>query len=107
MPTRLLATFATVLALAAGSAPAMAASAPMGFDDARHLLARTGFGPTDTEVRAFAGLTREQAVTQLLRDTRTTAECEAIRAALGDEGLTLRYWTGYWTGVDSTWLACR
>jgi len=51
----------------------MPASAPMGFDDARHLLVRTGFGPTDAEVRSFAGRTREQAVTQLLRATRTTA----------------------------------
>ena len=28
------------------------AAAPMGYDDARHLLARTGFGPTEAEVRA-------------------------------------------------------
>lgn len=72
MPTRFLAAVAAVLALAAGPA-AIGASAPMGFDEARHLLARTGFGPTGAEVRALAGLTREQAVTQLLRDTRTTA----------------------------------
>ena len=71
MPTRLLAAVAALFALAAG--PAATASTPMGFDDARHLLVRTGFGPTDTEVRAFAGLTREQAVTQLLRDVRTEA----------------------------------
>jgi uncharacterized protein (DUF1800 family) len=50
-----------------------AAAGPMGYADARHLLARTGFGPTDAEVRAFAGLTRDQAVTALLRDARTTA----------------------------------
>ena len=54
--------------------PATAASnAVLGYDDARHLLARTGFGPTDAEVRAYAGLSREAAVTQLLKDTRITA----------------------------------
>jgi uncharacterized protein (DUF1800 family) len=45
----------------------------LGYDDARHLLARTGFGPTDAEVRAFAPLTRRDAVASLLRDTRTSA----------------------------------
>jgi len=50
-----------------------AAAGPMGYVDARHLLARTGFGPTDAEVRNFAGLSREQGVATLLRDTRTTA----------------------------------
>ena len=71
MPTRLLAAIVTASALAAGSVAI--ASTPMGFDDARHLLVRTGFGPTDAEVRAFAGLTREQGVAQLLRDARTSA----------------------------------
>ena len=70
-PTRFLAAIAAAAALAAG--PAAIASTPMGFDDARHLLVRTGFGPTEAEVRAFAGLTREQGVTQLLRDVRTVA----------------------------------
>jgi len=70
MPARFLAA-AAALALIAG--PAASAPSPMGFDDARHLLVRTGFGPTEAEVRAYAGLTREQAVTKLLRDTRTTA----------------------------------
>lgn len=71
MPTRSLAVVVTVLSLAAGPAAAAPASAPMGFDDARHLLVRTGFGPTDAEARQFAGMTREQAVAQLLRDVRT------------------------------------
>jgi uncharacterized protein (DUF1800 family) len=71
MPTRFLAAIAAVLTLVAG--PATSAAAPMGFDEARHLLVRTGFGPTDAEVRAFAGLSREQAVTQLLRDARASA----------------------------------
>jgi len=70
MPTRFLAAVAAALALVAG--PAIA-SQPMGFDEARHLLVRTGFGPTDAEVRQFAGMTRERAVAQLLRDVRTAA----------------------------------
>jgi uncharacterized protein (DUF1800 family) len=45
---------------------ALAASAPLGFDDARHLLNRTGFSATPTEIDAYAGLTREQAVDRLL-----------------------------------------
>ena len=69
MVKRILAT----MTLACAAALAHGAPAPMGYDDARHLLARTGFGPTDAEVRRFAGLTREQAVTALLRDTRTQA----------------------------------
>src|SRR5438477_258042 len=39
---------------------AMAAS--MGESDARHLLARTGFGPTTTEVRTYAALSRDDAI---------------------------------------------
>ena len=69
MVKRILAT----MALACAAAMAHGAATPMGYDDARHLLARTGFGPTDAEVRRFAGLTRDQAVTEILRDTRTQA----------------------------------
>ena len=49
---------------------AMAAS--MGESDARHLLARTGFGPTATEVRMYAALSRDDAIAKLLADVRTT-----------------------------------
>ena len=69
MVKRILAT----MALACAAAIAHGAPTPMGYDDARHLLARTGFGPTDAEVRRFASLTRDQAVTEILRDTRTQA----------------------------------
>jgi len=69
---RLLQALCVALALAAFSAAA-APSSVLGYDDARHLLARTGFGPTDAEIRAYASLTREAAVAQLLRETRTTA----------------------------------
>jgi len=63
----------TAAALLAAS-PAFAAPDPvLGYDDARHLLARTGFGPTDAEVRTYAPLTRSEAVAKLLAETRTTA----------------------------------
>ena len=55
--------------LAAASTP----NAVLGYDDARHLLARTGFGPTDAEVRAYAMLTRAAAVAKLLHGTRAIA----------------------------------
>jgi uncharacterized protein (DUF1800 family) len=62
------------LAVAGVSLPTLAASDPvLGYADARHLLARTGFGPTEGEVRAYAPLTRGEAVAKLLRETRTTA----------------------------------
>ena len=42
-------------------------------DDARFLLARTGFQPDENEVRPFIGLSREQAVDRLLAGTLTQA----------------------------------
>ena len=47
--------------------------AVLGYDDARHLLNRTGFGASQAEVERFAGLTRDQAARKLLADTRTSA----------------------------------
>ena len=48
-------------------APAAAmAAAPMGFDEARHLLNRTSFAANAEDINAFAKLTREQAVDRLL-----------------------------------------
>ena len=85
MPTRTAAFAAFCLA----AILAHAAPGPMGFDDARHLLARTGFGPTDAEVRDYAGLTREQAVTRLLRDARTAPVTPA--PAWVAETVPLRY----------------
>ena len=49
------------------------ASAPLNYDDARHLLNRTGFGATDAEIRRMVGMTREEAARTLLAATRTTA----------------------------------
>ena len=69
--------FVTLAALAIAAAlcqaPAFASSATLGYDDARHLLARTGFGPTDAEVRSYAGMTRNAAVDKLLRETQSVA----------------------------------
>ena len=62
-----------LLVAAVTLASTVAAAAPMGYDQARHLLARTGFGPTDAEIRSYAALTREQGVNLVLRDVRTQA----------------------------------
>jgi uncharacterized protein (DUF1800 family) len=59
--------------LIASATPAQAAGTPMGYDDARHLLARTGFGPVDSEIRTYAALSRGEAVARLLRESRTAA----------------------------------
>ena len=52
-------------------------AAGMGYDDARHLLSRTGFAPREEEVQAYAQLTRAQAVDKLLAETRPTAQTPA------------------------------
>jgi len=109
---------AAALAVAAlvAHAPAWASSAALGYDDARHLLARTGFGPTDSEIRAYVSMTREAAVDNLLRGAQTVAtlpppasatDTSPLRPPRGDataeerkafvraqvrEGLALRAW---------------
>ena len=45
------------------------AAAPLGFDDARHLLNRTSFAASIDDINAFSRLTRAQAVDQLLAST--------------------------------------
>jgi uncharacterized protein (DUF1800 family) len=50
-----------------------AGAAGMGFDDARHLLNRTGFGASPGEIAEFAQLPREQAIERLLRPARSGA----------------------------------
>src|SRR5271169_6891134 len=62
-----------LLCLAACLAQAAMASAPLSYDDARHLLNRTGFGATDAEIRRFTGMSREDAARKLLAATRTSA----------------------------------
>ena len=46
---------------------------PMGADEARFLLSRTGFAPTEAEVRELAPLSRAAAVERLLSGTRVEA----------------------------------
>ncbi len=52
---------------------ASALAEPIGYDGARHLLNRTGFGATDAEVRDFAALERGEAVERILAATRREA----------------------------------
>lgn len=54
--------------------PLAAHAAPMGDDDARHLLNRAGFGASPREVADYARLSHDQAVERLLGDTRTAAQ---------------------------------
>ena len=46
----------------------------MGYDEARHLLNRTGFSASEAKVQEFSRLTRQQAVTKLLDDVRMVAQ---------------------------------
>ncbi len=63
------------LLLVAGIATAqpLPAAAPMGFDEARHLLNRTSFAAQTSEIDDYAKLSREQAVDRLLGETRRSA----------------------------------
>ncbi|HEX3058030.1 MAG TPA: DUF1800 family protein, partial [Usitatibacter sp.] len=48
-------------------------AAAIGYDGARHLLNRTGFGATDAEIARYATLERAQAVDRLLAGARSEA----------------------------------
>ena len=76
--------FRVLFVAVAGASPAAfaASNTVLGYDDARHLLARTGFGPTEAEVRMYAPLTRSEAVAKLLRETRTSAVTSPPASAL-------------------------
>ena len=56
-----------LVAAIVGAAAWAAAAAPLGFDEARHLLSRASFAAPPAEVETFSRLTREQAVERLLR----------------------------------------
>jgi len=62
--SRLLATLAGVVC--SGAASVILAAAPLGFDDARHLLARTSFAASPADIERFAALTRAEAADRLL-----------------------------------------
>ena len=57
----------------ASAAPARALSA----DEARHLLMRTGVGPTRAEIEALLPLTRAQAIERVVSSARTTPVTKA------------------------------
>ncbi len=61
----------------------------LGYDDARHLLNRTGFGANEAEIERYAGMSREQAVKALLGSGRAVAATPPP-AWTGETG-TLRY----------------
>ena len=62
---------AAALCTAAAAGPVSAQ--PMGSDEARHLLVRTGFAARPGDVATFSRLSREEAVDRLLAATRTSA----------------------------------
>ena len=64
---------ALAAALAGGMLAAAAHAAPMGSDEARHLLARTGFQPTPDEIAEFSRLEYAQAVDRILDSMTATA----------------------------------
>jgi len=64
---RIVATTAALLLLLAGGP---VAATGMGAEEARHLLARTGFGATSAQIVRFAALDRVQAVDGLLAEVR-------------------------------------
>ena len=51
-------------------------AAPIGYDGARHLLNRAGFGATDAEIRDYAPLERLEAVERLLAGARREASIQ-------------------------------
>ncbi len=57
-------------------------AAGMGYDDARHLLSRTGFAPTESEIQEYATLTRAAAVDRLLAGVHTEARTPLPQSAL-------------------------
>ena len=63
----------TLLAAAFLCLAGAAQAAAIGYEGARHLLNRAGFGATDAEVLEYAGLGREEAVDRLLAGARREA----------------------------------
>lgn len=61
------------------------ASQSMGFDEARHLLSRTAFGPTPSDIQSLASIDYASAVDRLLANPRRAAVTPAPRWV--DEGL--------------------
>ncbi|HEX4781930.1 MAG TPA: DUF1800 domain-containing protein [Usitatibacter sp.] len=79
----------TLAALAILACALCARAAPIGYDGARHLLARTGFGATEADIWALAPLERNAAVERLLAGARTVASVKP--PAFVDEPFTPFY----------------
>jgi uncharacterized protein (DUF1800 family) len=67
------ATAATFLSFSPVFSPVARAAQAMGFDEARHLLSRTSFGPIPRDVQSLASLDYGAAVDRLLENSRRTA----------------------------------
>lgn len=89
MPLKLAVALAFAAALAASPAARAAPTDLLGADDARHLLARTGFGPTAAEIAAFAPLTRAEAVERVLAGTHARPQTPPPGALLEQTSLRL------------------
>jgi uncharacterized protein (DUF1800 family) len=90
LSNRILAVVAFVLLSAVQSGAAVAAkAATLGYDDARHLLNRVGFGATPAEIGRYAGMTRNEAVDALLTNTPVVAQTPP--PAWTAEPMVLRY----------------
>src|SRR6266702_46623 len=70
---RVLTALATLAVVVATSPTATLAAPSLSYDDARHLLNRTGFGATEAEIRSLVGVTREEAARSLLANARSAA----------------------------------
>jgi uncharacterized protein (DUF1800 family) len=66
-----------VLAVLSLALAAVAQAAAMGYDEARHLLNRTGFGATDAQISEYAKLDRAAAVDRILAGARREAATPA------------------------------
>ncbi len=75
---------AAAAAVAAATTTAAFAAAPMGFDEARHLLNRTSFAANVDDISAFSKLTRAQAVDQLLAWTASNKVTTPAPAWIND-----------------------
>ena len=75
-----------VLSLAAPPSDAAIAGA-LDYDDARHLLNRSGFGATQAEIEHYVGMSREQAARALLAAARTDAVTPAPPAMVATGAL--------------------
>jgi uncharacterized protein (DUF1800 family) len=62
-----------IIVCAAHGAWAGSADAAIGVDGARHLLGRTGFAPTTTDIQVFAKLSRAEAADKLIKPVTGTA----------------------------------